>query len=109
MSFQLLPIDIQLLIIDKLDIDTRIKANIVRKIKVPPSLLEKLESFNKVYSANYTKRITSESSHVVTLNIGQNKMYECYYHTKDDHAYWYAVSVQDNTFPSNLIYPKRAN
>jgi hypothetical protein len=109
MSYQNLPRDTQLLIIQKFDMDTRIKTKIIGKLKIPQSLIERLETYNKTCIANYKKRLTGDTTHVITLNIGPSKYYECYYDIYDNQEYWYMVTTQVDVYPSlRMIYARGA-
>jgi hypothetical protein len=106
MHFQDIPRDTQLLIMAKFDMETRIKMNMIGKLKVPDALVKRLETYNKTYTTNYDERLKGNTTHVITLDIDNNKKYECYYDMQDDQAYWY-MSTTATVYPSLIrIYPR---
>ena len=106
MHCQDIPRDTQLLIMAKFDMETRIKMNIIGKLKVPELLVEKLETYNRTYVTNYEERLKGTTTHVITLDIDHNKKYECYFDMQDNQVYWY-MSTTATVYPSlTRIYPR---
>jgi plasmid maintenance system killer protein len=110
MAFTNLPRDIQLSIIQKFDIDTRIKTNVIHKLQVPVELSIKLNSLNLKRKLSFELRVRDERTHIVTLKLSPTKHYECYYNDKDNMYSWYYVDLSSATqnygFPYLLmLYP----
>jgi hypothetical protein len=57
MSFKDLPRDVQLTVIQKFDIDTRVKTKIIHKLKIPCEFSIKLNSLNMQRRLSYVLQI----------------------------------------------------
>lgn len=112
MSLQL-PRDIELSIIKKFDIDTRIKANIIHKLKIPNDFSEHLNALNLKRQMSFELRARNETSHMVTLQLYTGKSYQCYYDETERDYLWYFVDTNNTTthyrYPYLLtIYPPKS-
>jgi hypothetical protein len=112
MSLQL-PRDIELSIIKKFDIDTRIKTNIIHRLQVPNDLSQKLNSLNLLRKLSFELRSRNETSHMVTLQFYPGKFYQCYYDETEHDYLWYFVDTNNTTthyrYPYLLtIYPPKS-
>lgn len=110
MSFKQLPRDIQLSVIKEFDIDTRIKTNIIHKLKIPIDFSIKLNSLNLMRTLSFELRSRQETTRIVTLRISPSKHYACYFNNAESSCYWYYVdstsSVTQHGFPYlAMIYP----
>ena len=100
------PRDIQLYIVSKFDMDTRIQENVIGKLQVPQTLINFLDNLNTLHIANYKKRLQGETTHVVTLQIQPDKFYECYHDIYDCQTYWYISITKINVHPKLImVYP----
>jgi hypothetical protein len=110
MAFTNLPRDIQLSIIQKFDIDARIKTKVIHKLQVPIELSIKLNSLNLMRKLSFELRLRGETTHIVTLKLTPTKYYECYYDNKNNMYRWYYLDTTTQTqnygFPHLLmLYP----
>lgn len=109
MVFTNLPQDIQLCIIQKFDIDARIKTKVIHRLQVPIELSKKLNSLNLKRQFSFELRLRNETTHIVTLKLSPNKHYECYYDDKDMYCWYYvdlSTATQNSGFPYLLmLYP----
>jgi hypothetical protein len=96
MSFDNLPRELQLYVFKHFDMDTRIKTGIINKLRVPKSLIHKLEQ----YIANRTSnKLIGKTMVLVTLPIAPMKNYKCYFEGTSishnhNHIFWFFVNEE---------------
>jgi hypothetical protein len=88
MSFVNLPRELQLYVFKHFDMDTRIKTGIIHKLRVPKSLINKLENY--IAKRTYNK-ITGNTMVLVTLPIDPMKNYKCFFETTNQ-LVWFFVN-----------------
>jgi hypothetical protein len=106
LKFKQLPRDLQLSVIKHFDIDTRIKTNIIHKLKIPIEFSIKLNSLNLMRTLSYELRSRQETTHIVTLRVSTSKSYECYFDNAKNSCYWYYVDSTNSAAHYGFSYLK---
>lgn len=94
MSFMNLPRDIQLSIIRRFDIDTRIKTSVIGRLQVPDLFLTKLTSILHAHinAIKIIKETPKDDVHILTTTIYENddckKSFMYYFDMLDNVVYW---------------------
>lgn len=97
-SFENLPREILIHVLKcSMDMETRIKAGIIHPLKVPQSLLDKL-------NGHIAHRLQGMKTHDLSVPITAEKCYKCYYGEEYKSYFWYLAEV--NMLSYTLMYPK---
>lgn len=104
MSFEELPRDVMIKVMQHSDMETRVKAGMIHRLKIPDFLTRKLDVY-------INQRLTSLCTNIIIIPISQRKHYECYYDQGYDRYFWYFVDATNThdayEYPdTELLYPK---